>query len=199
MARRADHTREELTELAIIAGLELIKAEGFSSFSARKLATRIGYTVGTLYNVFGSYDDMMLHINARTLDEWFAHMQAALQNTRGRPPLHALARAYIEYSKTHSRQWTVLFEYSLSQERELPAWYGEKLTRFFLLVENELYPLVNRDRRKARRAAHVLWAGIHGICTLSLSGKMELVKAEAAETLAFSFMDNYMAGLTGKR
>src|ERR1700722_7364930 len=105
MARRADHTREELRELSFVAGLELIKKEGFSSFSARKLASRIGYTVGTLYNVFGSYDDMMLHINARTLDEWFAAMQAALEKSRKGDPLHVLAKAYIDYSRTHYRQW----------------------------------------------------------------------------------------------
>lgn len=194
MARRADHTREELTELAIVAGLEIIRKEGFKDFSARKLAKHIGYTVGTLYNVFGTYDDMMLHINARTLDEWYGFMQAAMKK-RG-DPLDLLAKAYIEYGRKHYQQWTALFEYRLAEGRELPQWYAEKMGRFFNMVEEALSPLVGKDKRKAKRGAHVLWAGIHGICVLSLSGKLELMSADSAEALALSLVDNYVAGLT---
>ena len=195
MARRADHTREELKELAIKAGIELIRKEGISHFSARKLAGRIGYTVGTLYNVFGSYDEMILQINARTLDEWFAIMQNAMQKNGKGNPLHALARSYIKYSKTHYQEWIALFEYHLSEDRELPQWYTPKMTRFFAIVEKLLLAKLN-NQRKAKRAARVLWAGIHGICILSLSGKLDLVKADSPEVLAISFIDNYIAGLT---
>ena len=67
MARRSDHTREELTELAIDAALALIEADGFAQFSARQVAAKIGYTVGTLYNVFGSYDSLLLHVQSQAL------------------------------------------------------------------------------------------------------------------------------------
>lgn len=42
---------------------------GLSGFSTRQIAKKIGYTLGTLYNIFESYDDIILHINAATLDE----------------------------------------------------------------------------------------------------------------------------------
>ncbi len=76
MARRSDHTREELTELAIDAATALIEAEGFANFSARQVAAKIGYTVGTLYNVFGSYDRLLFHVHERPLDHWYEFMQA---------------------------------------------------------------------------------------------------------------------------
>ena len=69
MARRSDHTREELKELAIAAGQKVISDEGFCKFSARKVAKEMGYTVGTLYNIFGDYNDIVLHINFATLDD----------------------------------------------------------------------------------------------------------------------------------
>ncbi|HEV3447204.1 MAG TPA: helix-turn-helix domain-containing protein, partial [Gemmataceae bacterium] len=69
MARRSDHTREELKDLAIQAAIALIEADGIGQFSARQVAARIGYTVGTLYNVFGSYDELLLNVNARTVDD----------------------------------------------------------------------------------------------------------------------------------
>ena len=198
MARRADHTREELIKLAVKAGSELINKEGFSRFSARRVAARIGYTVGTLYHVFGSYDDLILHINAQTLDDWYAVMEAALEKTAPKDPLHRLAQAYMEYSKANYQRWTALFEHHVDEGRNVPDWYMAKMARFFTLVEKPLLALVSNNRRKAKRAARVLWAGIHGICILSLSGKLDLVEADSAGTLAISFIDNYMAGLTGK-
>lgn len=194
MARRADHTREELTGLALQAGLELIKEEGFSHFSARKVAARIGYTLGTLYHVFGSYDDFILHINACTLDEWFAFMQEALKKNKRKEPLHVLARAYIDYARNHYQQWIALFEHHPGKDREVPDWYREKMTRFFALVEEPLLKRIG-DSRKAKRFARVLWTSIHGICVLSLSGKLERVETDSAEVLAASLIDNYIVGL----
>jgi len=69
MGRRYDHTRKELKEMAIKAGTKLIEDKGLQNCSARKIAKKIGYSVGTLYNVFENYDDLVLHINAVTLDD----------------------------------------------------------------------------------------------------------------------------------
>jgi AcrR family transcriptional regulator len=196
MARRSDHSREELKELAIQAGLDIIKNEGFSKFSARKVAAKIGYTVGTLYNVFGTYDDLILHINAHTLDSWFAEMQDAFQSHQKGDPIQAIGKFYIQYSREHYNEWIALFEHNIGDDKPLPEWYAPKLTRFFTLVEKLLLPVVKDNRKKAKRSARILWAGIHGICILSLSKKLDLVGAESAEILAASFVDNYMAGLT---
>ncbi len=195
MARRADHTREELTELAVSAGLELIKKQGFSKFSARSVATNIGYTIGTIYHVFGNYDNFILHINARTLDVWFDAMVKAIEADKGKNPVRALAQAYIAFSQSHYHQWMALFDFNMSPEHEVPEWYLAKMTRFFALVEKPLMPLVGGNRRKAKRSARILWAGIHGVCVLSLSGKLDLVEADSVEILAMSFIENYTSGL----
>jgi len=50
MGRRNDHTRKDIKEMAISASLELIEERGFSGLSTRKVASKIGYSVGTLYN-----------------------------------------------------------------------------------------------------------------------------------------------------
>lgn len=199
MGRRADHTHEELKEMAIKAGLKLIHQEGFSNFSARKVATNIGYSIGTLYNVFGGYDDLILHINARTLDEWFEVMQAAIVSDKTKKPIHALAKAYIEYSRTHHPQWISLFEHHIDGNKNVPEWYMPKMTRFFILVEKPLLLMLGNNTRKAKRASRVLWAGIHGICVLSHSNKLDLVDSDSPEVLANSFIDNYLAGLMAKK
>jgi AcrR family transcriptional regulator len=195
MARRSDHSREELKELAIQAGLRIIKNEGFSNFSARKVAADIGYTIGTLYHVFGTYDDFILHLNARTLDIWYDVMQEDLRAHKKGDPIRAMAKSYIRFSREYYNEWIALFEHHMHNGKPVPEWYEPKMIRFFALVEDLLLPMTNNSRKKAHRAARILWAGIHGISILSLSDKLDLVGAESAEMLANSFVDHYLAGV----
>lgn len=196
MARRADHTREELTELIIKAGLKIIEKEGFTGFSARKLASSIGYTVGTLYNVFGSYDGLMLHINARTLDHWYAYMQTRLNARKKTPALRVLAQAYVDYSREHHNLWSTLFDYHIEQEA-IPEWYMKRLENIFSMLEDILLQEM-MNPSEAKRAAQILWSGIHGICVLHHTRKLDLMKTHSADVLASSFIDTFMRGLREK-
>lgn len=192
MARRSDHSREELKDLAIRKGLEIIDKNGISGFSARGLAKAMGYTVGTLYHVFGDLDKYMLHVNARILDDWHSELQSGLKRTK-KDPLRYLAQSYIDFARQHYNRWTALFEFRASKTAPLPEWYTVKLARLFDLVENAILPLSGGDAKKARQDAKVLWAGIHGICVLSLSGKLDIVGAEKTEILVNSLIKKYTA------
>lgn len=192
MARRADHTREELMDIALTAGEALLRREGPEGFSARKAAAAFGYTVGTLYHVFGSYDDYLLHINARTLDRWYIFMEGAVKPHGGDTAIHALAQAYIAFARANYHEWSALFTHRLAEDRELPEWYVPKMARFFALTEQVLLPLA---KDKAAKSARVLWAGIHGICVLALSGKLELMETDSAESLAQNLVKHYLIGL----
>ena len=195
MARRYDHSREQLMEMAALAGHKLIQNEGFSQLSARKVAAEIGYTVGTIYNLFGNHDSFILHINALTLDAWFEDLQRVIGARKKPPTVEDLALYYIDYSAAHYNEWMALFEHSLPRDAPVPEWYIPKMRRFFELLEAIVLPRVNGDRRQARRAARVLWGGIHGICILSLSRKLDLVGSESPKLLAKSFVENYLRGL----
>lgn len=195
MARRYDHSKEALQEMAITAGRSIIQSQGFGKFSARQVAAKIGYTVGTVYNLFGSHDNLILHINARTLDAWFEDLQRTITESETTPSFEDLALYYIDYSAAHYNEWMALFEHSLPQDTAMPEWYIPKMRRFFELLEGMVLPYVKANRRKARRAARVLWAGIHGICMLSLSRKLDLIDSESAQLLAKSFVENYVRGL----
>jgi len=194
MARRSDHTKKELTDLAVQKGIELIEKEGISGLSARQVAANMGYTVGTLYHVFGSLDHFILHIHARTLDQWHAQLSLGLKRHET-DRLHFLAGAYIDFARKNYNRWSALFEYRASKDTVIPGWYTEKLERLFVLLENALLPHVGKSRRKAKRSARILWASIHGICILSLSGKLDMTGSEKAEVLVNSLLETYLRGL----
>jgi len=197
MARRSDHTREELTELAIDAAIALIEERGFAAFSARQVAAKIGYTVGTIYNVFGSYDALLFHVHARTLDHWYDFLQARLKRGKAEP-LRVLARGYVEYARTHYNRWLALFEHHRDKSTPVPDWYQARLKRFFSMLEDTI-PSAGHDRRKAKRDAQVLWAGIHGISILSLTGRLDLVGAESTDVLVNALIDNHLNAFETER
>lgn len=182
--------------MAIESGQEIIAAEGFCHFSARKVAKEIGYTIGTIYNIFESHEDFLLHINAATLEHIHSFiLQNENKKRKGVEAIKDLATLYIRFAQEHYNGWSALFEFNLPQHTPLPKWYTEKVRALFSLVEAPLLPLLQENAKEAERVAKILWASIHGICQLSLTGKLDNVGAEPAEILTNTLIDNFMRGL----
>ncbi len=198
MARRSEHSREELQRMALEAAAAIVEREGAAALTARKLATAIGYTVGTLYLVFRNLDDLILQVNAATLDALYREMAAA--SGRCRKPqrcVEALAGAYIDYAAAHPHRWRLVFDHHLPAEVSMPNEYGERIARIFGLLEEALSALLDGASPAAvHQAASVLWAGVHGICVLSLDDKLAVAGGgTSAHALATSLVNNYLAGL----
>jgi AcrR family transcriptional regulator len=182
MARRWEHTAEELKDIAIQAGYDIMQERGFQDFSARAVAAKMGYTVGTLYHIFGDLDTFILHVNARTLDEWYELEVSAVPK---KPEARArfFAQSYLIYARENYNRWSALFEHRLPEGAKVPDWYLPKMMRMFELIGQSVLPHVDGDLKKAERLAKVLWASVHGICTLSLAGKLDQVGAGTPEKM----------------
>lgn len=181
MARRSEHTREELTQMAIDSGTELIKNRSFRGFSARAVAADMGYTVGTLYHLFNDLDTFILHINAQTLDKWLDYFKGLKY---GRPETHArtFAQGYFTFARDNYALWTALFEHKMMPQ-DIPEWYKPKMTQMFAAFEDTVLIHTGNDRKKAAKLAKTLWASVHGICVLSLTAKLDLVEADPPEKM----------------
>lgn len=193
MARRSDYTREELTKMAILAGQEIIAKEGFANFSARKVAREIGYTIGTIYNIFASHDEFILHINAVTLCDIRVFLEKKVSGS-GTDAIKQLANGYIQFAENNYNRWSALFEHHLPKGEEPPEWYRAEIKKIFDIVEQHFEEIAS-NKKEAEIAAKTIWAGIHGICQLSLSDKLDTVGVKSIKTLTDSLIDNYLKGL----
>ena len=199
MARRSDHSREEIREMALAAAEQIVVEQGYAGFSARKVATAIGYTVGTLYLVFENIDDLILHINARTLDRLHAKMTNSQVDSKDpRNYVLQLGLAYIQFANDDPHRWAMVFEHRLAENRPMPDWYQDKITRMFAMVEEGLEPLSKqRPRHEITQAAGALWGGVHGICILALTDKLGMSGVDSVQELTHSLISNYLKGFTG--
>ena len=196
MARRNDHSREEIQAMAIQAAITILNEEGVQGLSTRKVATAIGYTAGTLYLVFKNLDELILHINAATLDELHRLLAAKLNESSPPQVIKAMSLSYLHYAKSHYARWSLLYTHRLPEGIPVPEWLEEKIRRLFALAENPLKNLLPGLGAKARtRAIRVLWSGVHGACELGLNDKLSFGDDISTETLIDSLVDNYLKGL----
>ena len=196
MGRRSDHSREELYELALATARRIVEKDGLTGLTARKVAGAMGYAPGTLYNLFGNLDDMIVHLNARTLDDLSDRLSMTLGTGSPDEVLGKMLSGYLDFFEDHSNLWNLLFEHNISGNREIPDWYARKVSKVLGLVEKELSPLFAEDRQGQRRdAACILWASLHGICSLYQAGKLDVLTSTSVREMAEALLSNFIAGL----
>lgn len=177
MGRRSDHSREQLTEIIVSAGHRQMLEVGFARFSAREVAKRVGYSIGTLYNVFGSYDGLILAINGRTLDLWRAHLEARLSAVEaGGDRLTAAINAYFEFAMLNRHAWTAIYDFRLPDDTDPPDSYSAKVTAIMALVESEIAAVLPLGKRvNAPAITRSLLATVHGHCFFTLNGTFRIL------------------------
>lgn len=202
MGRRGDHSYQQLSDMIIKAAYQQVERDGYAKVSTRKIASEIGYTVGTLYNIFKNLDDIFIHVNALTLDQLYDEFTKALKADTGNSkmnPIKALTDVYVKFSQENFHLWNTLFEYKFSSDQVMPKWYTEKINKIYPIVIDALSmsnPAIPQS--SLQEVVIVIWSAIHGICSLSIKGKLDRVGSQSAQVLIDNFLDNYLRGLTSK-
>ena len=194
MARRSEHSLEELKALVLDAAETIVIEEGFSGLKVRKIAMEIGYTVGSIYMVFANLADLVMHINARTLDAIALQLEQ-VQEASAELAIQALAVTYLRYASQNFSRWRTIFDYPLPADAEFPGWYQEKVDTVFVQVEArfaELAPELSEEQRT--RAARALWYGVHGICVLSVTGKPDKAGIKDVEEMIVLLVRSFIRG-----
>lgn len=198
MARRKDHTKDELEALIVESATSIVIEGGIDALTARNVALRTGYVAGTIYNVFPSMDILLLRINARTLDEMHRFLsEVDLPHKDIKKNMMSLARAYRLFIKDHKALWLLLFSPRLPGNRHQLEWYQERIDRLFDLIEALLKKAtLDQKSRKLSLAARTLWASFHGLCFLEESGHLDTIgNASKFEDMSACLIDSFVGSL----
>lgn len=183
MGRRSDHSRAELEALILREGHALMAEAGFARFSAREVAKRAGYSIGTIYNVFGSHDRLVLAINTRTFTLWAQHLRSKLESA-GDDRIAALVAGYFGFAREHPHLWMAIYDHRLPAGMEMPA--EDEATRAALtgIVADEIARALGRERHDVVALTRSLVATVHGHCHFALTGAFALMGEPDAEGAA---------------
>lgn len=161
--------------MIVAEGHRQMSEVGFARFSAREVAKRIGYTIGTIYNVFGSLDLLVLAINAQTLRNWQAHIEAQLAG-RDDDRLRILIEAYFEFAIMHRNAWTALYDHRLPDDVFAPDYYQDQIREITNIVRTEIAAALPPARvDEAAALTRSLLATVHGHCFFTLNGTFQLL------------------------
>ena len=179
--------------MLIVEGQKHMAEVGFARFSAREVAKRVGYSIGTLYNVFGSYDQLIIAINTRTFMLWTAYMGAILaQPCEDR--IRCLVEGYFGFARANRNAWNAIYDHHLPPDLPMPAEQDAIRGELTKLVEKEVANALPPARRSvAPELARSLVATVHGHCVFDINGSfaqmgqkepIELALARVRESLA---------------
>ena len=158
MGRRSDHTRQELEHLFVVEGHKHMAEVGFARFSAREVAKRIGYSIGTLYNVFGTLDQLLIAINTRTFQLWAEEVREALKRS-GPDRIRCLVEAYFGFARAHPHSWTAIYDHHLPPDVVLSDEQNERRGGLTQIVVDEVIAVLPlRAQAEAPRLARSLIA-----------------------------------------
>lgn len=197
-ASEPDTYRDRLRIALMGAAEQVIVTEGLAAVQARRLAQAANCSVGTLYNVFGDIDGLILAVNERTLGDLGRILNAAATRSAAADTptrLMALASAYLDFATANQLRWRAVFEHRLSDDKLAPASYREDRRRLLALIEAQLVAAIP-DAPTRQDAAHSLFSAVHGIVVLSIDGKLAPFDPAQCERQIRFIVENVMRGLS---
>jgi AcrR family transcriptional regulator len=174
--------RAALRETLLRLAADRIAAEGLAALKARALAAEAGCSVGTLYNVFGDLDDLVLAVNGETFRALGAHVGAAIARADAADPterLIVMSEAYLDFASRNPLLWRALFDVEMRSDGPVPDWYRAALDRLLAIIDAplaEVFPDLSPSEIRVRTRA--LFSSVHGITLLGLERRISGVERD---------------------
>jgi len=200
MARRKDHSPQQLSDLTIAAVISFMAQHPINQLSLRGLAKIVGYSPGTLLNLFGSYNKLLLQVSGFTLGQIQQQLAAEVSssdtnNCHVNPAdsIVAIANSYLKFAQQAPYQWQQVFEHRLDSGEEMPLIHQQQITELFQLIEPLLAQLAPQaNANTVLIASRTLWASVHGICMMSIEDKLFTPTSITSDTLIDSLITHYL-------
>ncbi|WP_347986812.1 TetR/AcrR family transcriptional regulator [Methylomonas sp. AM2-LC] len=173
MARRGDHSLEQIQEMILDTARNIVNEQGIHALTVRKIALDVGYTVGSVYMVFANMQELVMHIKASTLEEITAQLHNVSAELSMEQKILVMAENYHQFATENFNRWSIIFNTDSPVKDEIPSWYREKVESLFVPVEavfKQLNP--NSSFEQQAQAARTLLCGVHGVCLLALNGNL---------------------------
>lgn len=178
MGRRNDHSRDELKEMVVIAAEKILVEEGYSKLTTRRIAKEIGYTVGSLYMVIKNVDDLILLLNARTLQLLLEKIEQdlkELQSSDAYTSLMQIAMSYVDFAFEHKEKWEAIFMHRVTDVELLTEDYYLNIKNLFKVIGYQLSLLAPKlNEEELELLTRGLWGAVHGVTILSLDQKFSI-------------------------
>ncbi len=166
MGRRGQHSKDELIALILNATEEIIISEGIINLNTRKIANKIGYTVGTLYHVFKNLNDILLKVNTRTIEKLLNHVLSSIniENLTPQKTINNVILKYSEFYEKNPELVILLFkQYGFDSREEASQWYYETIMPLISVIAKCIAQINKASLEQSKQTALLFLASLNGI------------------------------------
>lgn len=189
--------KDNIQDILIKKGRELIYAKGADALTARKLSEISGYSVGTIYNQFGSMDRFVLLQNCLTLEELQNFMQKIVPHRDAYVNINRYLDAFVTFVLNNQNFWSLLFGFHLKNNTaNFSRFYLRKIASLMAIVNNafrDMYPNLNHKERAVMM--HTLWLSLFSLSSFLTAKEAEDFSRVNRKTICKLLLNTYLAGL----
>jgi AcrR family transcriptional regulator len=196
MGRRSVHSPEELRQLILDASQTIVERNGITGLSAREIARMIGYSPGTLYNIFENLDDVLLTLQVQLMGRTVEHLKRVPLGADGEKNITDLAHAYVDFALVNRRMWNLFLAHSLPPGATVPSLFHDYTNTLVDIGRSALTPIApNASRESLDATARAFWAGLNGITAIAATEKGVYLTPATAQSYAQELISNFIRGL----
>lgn len=149
---------------------ELAEREGWPAVTIRRLAERVEYSQPVLYSHFPGRDAIVGAVAVQGFDELTGDLRRARRTAPVPDRMRAVTAAYLDFATTRQALYDAMFvlptDLAFGTTDATPA----PLAAAFEEIVIVLQPLA--AGRSVDTVAEVVWSALHGLATLSRSGRI---------------------------
>ena len=194
---KRDENREELRTKLLDVAERHIAEQGLSGLKAREVAAEAGVALGSIYNAYDNLDLLILHVNARTLGRLKTELYSGAPKDGGPADwMVGLARGYVRFACENRRLWAALFDHRLPEGAEVPDWHRAAHDELMAMIASPLSsvrPDLSPEQQALR--ARTLFAAVHGVVHLSLTGQFVGTPREHLESEVVALVEQLVRGI----
>ncbi len=165
----------------IEAAKKVVKEEGLSNLTVKKVADLAGYAPGTLYNYFADLNNLLLHCAVEFWDECKDYVLRKTENcTEVREKIIALTKAYTEYFVENTNIFQLIF---LEEVGDVPEGLRERVyfPEVALVLKEALRECAEEGlfpKEKVTIVENLIVSSINGILLSFIKQRSMMIKDE---------------------
>lgn len=195
MARRSDHSRSELKKLVVETATEIIAAEGLKALTTRKIASAIGYSPGSIYNVVDDLDALIAIVNENTMRMLNKDLTGITMTGDELADAKQVLGKYLNFRNNHPGLWKANLAHAVRQDFAQPSGYVAETEISFAVAAQAISPAFDGNDDKVQLAVRVLWASLQGIFSVSDTATIFHTGQDGMREMAENLVETYLRGV----
>ncbi len=174
---RREREKLEMTELIVQAAREMFLEDGYDKVSIRKIAERIAYSPGTIYNYFKNKDELFHAVHEMGFQLLFSELETVNQIEDPRNRLIAMGEKYWNFALEHPDDYDLMFIIRAPMNAaENEADWACGFRTFALLQQTILdcQAAGYLTRFEPNALSFMVWSTVHGMVTLVIRDRLKM-------------------------